>query len=160
MSEANLSPTQYLTFLLKGEVFAVDIRMVREIIPSGHMTKVPMMPPFIRGIINLRGAVVPVIDIQSRFGWERSVVNTKTCIVILDATGSSGQSPLGLMVDEVSEVIEIDPAFIDPPPNFGTIIAQDLILGMTKVQDVFIVILKPSHAFDMDVLTSMVGQDA
>ena len=81
MSEANLSPTQYLTFLLKGEVFAVDIRMVREIIPSGHMTKVPMMPPFIRGIINLRGAVVPVIDIQSRFGWERSVVNTKTSTV-------------------------------------------------------------------------------
>lgn len=157
---SNGEPAQYLTFTLGDSLFATNIDMVREIIPSGGMTKVPMTPVFIRGILNLRGAVVPVIDMQSRFGWPAAVVSQYTCIVIIDSRNAAGPTQLGLMVDSVSEVIEIAACDIEPPPQFGTPIGPDLIEGMAKVNDSFLVILKPSHAFDMDVLTQMVAQEA
>jgi purine-binding chemotaxis protein CheW len=149
---------QYLTFTLGVETFAIDIRTVREIITHCSMTHVPLMPKFIRGIINLRGAVVPVVDLQSRFGWERAVEGKKTCIVIIDSSGESGPLQLGLMVDAVSEVIDIAAADIEPPPQFGTPVHHDLIDGMAKVDDAFIVVLKPERAFDMQVLTGLVEQ--
>ncbi len=160
MSSPNGEPAQYLTFTLGDSLFATNIDTVREIIPSGTMTRVPMTPVFIRGILNLRGAVVPVIDMQSRFGWPAAVVSQYTCIVIIDAVNASGPTQLGLMVDSVSEVIEIPASDIEPPPQFGTPIGPELIEGMAKVNDSFLVILKPSHAFDMEVLTQMVEQAA
>ena len=160
MSSPNGEPAQYLTFTLGDSLFATNIDTVREIIPSGAMTRVPMTPVFIRGILNLRGAVVPVIDMQSRFGWPAAVVSQYTCIVIIDAVNASGPTQLGLMVDSVSEVIEIPASDIEPPPQFGTPIGPELIEGMAKVNDGFLVILKPSHAFDMEVLTQMVEQAA
>ena len=114
------APAQYLTFTLGEEMFAMDIRTVREIIQHAAMTVVPMTPDFIRGVINLRGAVVPVIDLQSRFGRTPAVVGKKTCVVIFDATQDGEKTELGLMVDAVSEVIEIAPADIEVPPQFAT----------------------------------------
>jgi purine-binding chemotaxis protein CheW len=160
MSSNAGEPAQYLTFTLADSLFAINIAMVREIIPSVAMTKVPMTPVFIRGVLNLRGAVVPVIDMQSRFGWDSAVVTQYTCIVIIDARHSAGPTQLGLMVDSVSEVIEIAASDIEPPPNFGTPVRHDLIEGMAKVDDHFLVILKPSHAFDLEVLTQLVEQEA
>lgn len=159
MSHAG-EPAQYLTFSLANSLFAINIEMVREIIPSVAMTKVPMTPVFIRGVLNLRGAVVPVIDMQSRFGWTPAVVSQYTCIVIIDARNAAGPTQLGLMVDSVSEVIDIAGDAIEPPPQFGTPIRNDLIEGMAKVGEGFLVILKPSRAFDMEVLTQLVEQQA
>lgn len=160
MSHNAGEPAQYLTFTLADSLFAINIETVREIIPSVAMTRVPMTPVFIRGVLNLRGAVVPVIDLQSRFGWEPAVLSQYTCIVIIDSHNAAGPAQLGLMVDSVSEVIDIAASEIEPPPQFGTPVRNELIEGMAKVNEGFLVILKPSHAFDMDVLTQMVEQEA
>jgi purine-binding chemotaxis protein CheW len=149
MTTENAS-VQYLTFALGDEVFAMDIRTVREIIQHAAMTVVPLMPNFVRGVINLRGAVVPVIDLQSRFGRATTVVGKKTCIVIFDASSEGEKVELGLMVDSVSEVIDILPDQIEPPPHFGTSIQRDFIRGMGKVDGEFIVILEPARALNID----------
>jgi purine-binding chemotaxis protein CheW len=143
-------PAQYLTFTLGDEVFAMDIRTVREIIQHAAMTVVPMTPDFIRGVINLRGAVVPVIDLQCRFGRALTVAGKKTCVVIFDASREGEKIELGLMVDAVSEVIEIAPGDIEAPPQFGTSIKREFIRGMGKVKGDFIVILEPERALNVD----------
>jgi purine-binding chemotaxis protein CheW len=152
--------SQYLTFNLGDEVFAMDIRTVREIIQHAAMTIVPLMPPFVRGVINLRGAVVPVIDLQSRFGRARAQVGKKTCIVIFDASRDNEKMELGLMVDAVSEVIEIAQAQIEPPPQFGSSIQRDYILGLGKVDGKFIVILEPERALNIDDMAQLVDKAA
>lgn len=151
---------QYLTFSLGDEVFATDIRTVREIIQHASMTVVPLMPKFVRGVINLRGAVVPVIDLQSRFGRATSVVGKKTCIVIFDASTEGEKVELGLMVDAVSEVIQIAPASIEAPPQFGTSIERDYIKGIGKVDGTFIVILDLERALNIDDMAQTAGSAA
>lgn len=148
---------QYLTFSLGDEVFATDIRTVREIIQHASMTVVPLMPKFVRGVINLRGAVVPVIDLQSRFGRANSVVGKKTCIVIFDASTDGEKVELGLMVDAVSEVIQIDPGHIEAAPQFGTSIQRDYIKGIGKVDGEFIVILDLVRALNIDDMAQIAG---
>lgn len=151
---------QYLTFFLGDEVFAMDIRCVREIIQYGSMTKVPLMPEFVRGVINLRGSVVPVIDLQSRFGRSRASVGKKTCVIIFDATVEDEKVELGLLVDSVSEVIEIALAHIEQPPQFGTTIRRDFIHGIGKVGTEFIVILAPERALDINEMAALAEQSA
>lgn len=148
---------QYLTFVLGGEVFAMGIATVREIIQHAPLTVVPLMPPCVRGVINLRGAVVPVIDLQSRLGRAVTHAGKKTCIVICDADSAGDKLRLGLMVDAVSEVIDIAPSDIGPPPQFGTTVARDFIQGMGRVGGAFIVILDPARALDIDALVSLAG---
>ena len=147
-----LAPTsaQYLTFLLGKEVFAMDIRSVREIIQVGSMTTVPLMPGFVRGVINLRGAVVPVVDLQARFGRPVAELGKKSCIVIFDAQREGERVELGLLVDAISEVIDIAGEQIEPPPNFGASVQRDFIQGMGKVADRFVIILEPDRALDID----------
>ena len=149
---------QYLTFSLGDEVFAMDIRSVREIIQHGNMTMVPLMPAFVRGVINLRGSVVPVIDLQSRFGRPRAQVGKKTCIIIFDTTVDDEKLELGLLVDSVSEVIDIAQAHIEPAPQFGTSIRRDFIHGMGKVGGDFIVILAPERALDINEMAALAEQ--
>ena len=151
---------QYLTFSLGDEVFAMDISTVREIIQHAAMTVVPLMPDFVRGVINLRGAVVPVIDLQSRFGRARTQVGKKTCIIIFDARVDGETLELGLMVDSVSEVIDILPSQIEPPPQYGTTIERDFIRGMGKVDGEFIVILEPDRALNVDDMALLVEKSA
>ena len=146
---------QYLTFALGDEVFAMDIRTVREIIQVGPMTTVPLMPGFVRGVINLRGAVVPVIDLHARFGRPPARLSKKTCIVIFDAVRDGERVELGLLVDAVSEVIEIAAAAIEPPPNFGTAVRRDFIRGMGKVASRFVIILEPDRAFDVGEMAEL-----
>ena len=146
---------QFLTFSLGDAVFALDIRGVREIIQHGPTTAVPLMPAFVRGVINLRGAVVPVIDLQARFGRPSAKVGKKTCIVIFDSMRSGERVELGLLVDAVSEVIDIDAGQIEPPPNFGAAVRRDFIRGMGKVANRFVIILEPDKAFDVDEMAAL-----
>ena len=152
------TPLQYLTFALSNEVFAIDIRCVREIIQHGNMTAVPLMPDFLRGVINLRGAVVPVIDLQARFGREPAQVGNKTCIIVMDASRDGEKMELGLMVDAVSEVVDIPRNLIEPPPQFGTSIARDFINGLGKVNGEFVVILDPDRALNIDDMAQIAAQ--
>jgi len=154
-SEAPEGADQFLTFQLGKEVFAMDIRTVREIIQYGPMTTVPLMPDFVRGVINLRGAVVPVIDLHARFGHPVTQVGKKTCIVIFDALREGERVELGLLVDAVSEVIDIPSTQIEPPPSFGSAVRRDFIRGMGKLADRFVIILDPDKAFDVDEMAQL-----
>jgi len=151
----NAPPAQYLTFWLGEEVFGMDIRTVREIIQCGPMTTLPLMPSFVRGVINLRGAVVPVIDLHARFGRPAAKVGKKSCIVIFDAVRTGERTELGLLVDAVSEVIKIAPGQIEPPPDFGTTVRRDFIRGMGKVAERFVIILEPDRALDVHEMASL-----
>jgi purine-binding chemotaxis protein CheW len=156
-SAAALGPgvAQFLTFSLGDEVFAMDIRTVREIIQHGAMTTVPLMPTFVRGVINLRGAVVPVIDLHARFGRQPVAVGKKTCIIIFDSVRDGERVELGLMVDAVSEVIDIVPGDIEAPPHFGAAVRRDFISGMGKVGERFVIILDADRAFDIGEMASL-----
>jgi len=141
---------QYLTFTLGSEMFAVGILNVKEIIEYGNLTEIPMMPSFIRGVINLRGAVVPVVDLAARFGGKISDVQRRTCIVIVDITQEDAKHDIGIMVDAVSEVLEIQANEIEPPPSFGAKIRADFIAGMGKVAGKFVIILQIDRVLSVD----------
>lgn len=156
------APQQYLTFTLGGEMFAVAILNVKEIIEFGSLTEIPMTPPFIRGVINLRGAVVPVIDLACRFGGQPSAVARRTCIVIVELEEDEQKHDIGVMVDAVSEVLEIARADIEPPPAFGARIRADFISGMGKIDGKFVIILnvaKTLSASEIAMLSKFAGDD-
>lgn len=154
-ADAGEGVAQFLTFLLGKEIFAMDIRTVREIIQVGPMTTVPLMPDFVRGVINLRGAVVPVIDLHARFGRSPAQIGKKTCIVIFDAVREGERVELGLMVDAVSEVIDIAPEQIEPAPSFGSSVRREFIRGMGKIGTRFVIILDPDKAFDVNDMAQL-----
>ena len=146
---------QYLTFMLGGETYAMGILAIKEIIEYGNLTEVPRMPQFIRGVINLRGAVVPVIDMSARFGKQATQVTRRTCIVIIEvATGDETQD-VGVMVDAVNAVLEIPPQEIEPPPTFGANIRADFIKGMGKVNGKFVIILNIQQVLSVDEMATL-----
>lgn len=146
---------QYLAFTLNGEIFAIDILQIREIIEFGQLTEVPMMPATVRGVINLRGAVVPVIDLSARFGRDSSAVARRTCIVIVEIVADEATQTLGMMVDAVNEVLEIPQADIEPTPSFGTRIRTDFIAGMGRVNGRFVIILDVARVFSVDEISDL-----
>ena len=146
---------QFLTFSLSGEHFAVGTLSVREIIEYGQLTSVPMMPPSIRGVINLRGAVVPVIDLGARFGGHQTEIGRRTCIIILEVHNGEEEQVIGVVVDAVSEVLEIAPADIEPPPAFGANIRSDFIQGMGKVGGRFVILLDIGRVLSVDELAAL-----
>lgn len=148
---------QYLTFNLSGEMYAVGILNVKEIIEYGSLTEIPMMPPFVRGVINLRGAVVPVIDLAARFGGKASDIQRRTCIVIVEIPQEDGKQDIGIMVDAVSEVLEIPGNEIEPPPSFGARIRADFIAGMGKVNQKFVIILDIQRVLSVDEMATLAG---
>jgi len=150
-----LDQQQYLTFNLAGEVFAIGILAIKEIIEYGHLTEVPMMPAFIRGVINLRGAVVPVVDLSARFGRNATEVTRRTCIVIVEMEANGIRQDIGVIVDAVNEVLEILPQDIEPAPAFGANIRTDFILGMGKVSSKFVIILNINRVLSMDELSML-----
>jgi purine-binding chemotaxis protein CheW len=143
---------QYLTFLLGGEMFAIGILNIKEIIEYGSLTEVPMMPEFIRGVINLRGAVVPVVDLSARFGKKRTDITRRTCIVIIEVETDGEKHDVGVVVDSVSEVLEIPSGEIEPAPSFGAKIRADFIQGMGKVNGKFVIILSVNNVLSLDDL--------
>ena len=154
-----LEPAQYLTFQLAGEVFAIGILAIKEIIEHHCLTEVPMMPACVRGVINLRGAVVPVMDLLARFGRQPSAVTKRTCIVIVEVAaeidGEREQQVIGVVVDAVNEVLDIAAADIEPPPAFGARIRTDFIQGMGKVRGKFVILLNVDRVLSLNDLDAL-----
>ena len=153
------APSQYLTFALGSEMFAVGILNVKEIIEYGNLTEIPMMPAFIRGVINLRGSVVPVIDLSARFGGSQTEVGRRTCIVIVEVEDEDTKHDIGIMVDAVSEVLDIPGSEIEPPPAFGAKIRADFIFGMGKVAGKFVIILSINKVLSVEEIALLTGSD-
>lgn len=147
--------TQYLTFMLSGEMFAIGILAIKEIIEYANLTTVPMMPACIRGVINLRGAVVPVMDLAARFGKASTAVTKRTCIVIVEVEAGEERQDVGVVVDAVNEVLDIAAADIEPPPSFGAKIRTDFIRGMGKINDRFVILLDVNQVLSVDEVGSL-----
>lgn len=148
---------QFLTFVLGGEVFALGILNIKEIIQYGDLTEVPMMPNFIRGVINLRGRVVPVVDLTARFNRGTTNISRRTSIVIIEMEQNDqieAQS-IGIVVDAVNEVIEIAGTDIEPPPSFGAKIRPDFISGMAKKDGRFIIVLNLDQVLSIDEMLAL-----
>ena len=161
MNPAASAPGQYLTFTQGAETFALGILNVREIIGYAGVTEVPMMSDCIRGVINLRGAVVTVMDLAARFGRPSSSVTRRTCIVIVELDDGDERHVVGVLVDAVSAVLEIDRADIEPPPTFGAKIRNDFIAGMGKVGDRFVILLDIGKVFSVpEIAGEMAAQVA
>ena len=154
-AEAGGKEEQYLTFLLGGEMYAIGILNIKEIIEYGQVTEVPMMPAFIRGIINLRGRVVPVINLLARFGKPSSEVNKRTCIVIIEVGAEDERQDIGMVVDSVSEVLDIPASEIEPAPSFGAKIRSDFISGMGKVGGKFVVMLSVNKVLSVEEMSML-----
>ena len=153
-------PLQYLTFMLGGEAFAIGILAIKEIIEYGHLTEVPMMPASVRGVINLRGAVVPVMDLQARFGRPASAVTKRTCIVIVETGDADDGQVIGVVVDAVSEVLELPASDIEPPPSFGSAIRSDFVCGMAKVRGKFVIVLDVANVLAIEDFSTLVDLPA
>ena len=159
---ASAEPTQYLTFMLAQEQFAIGILGIKEIIEYHGVTEVPMMPPCVRGVINLRGAVVPVLDLLARFGRPSSETTKRTCVVIVEVEGAAERHVVGLVVDAVNEVLDIAAADIEPPPSFGARVRSDFIQGVGKVRGKFVLLLDVDRALSLDEIGEIgeIGGDA
>jgi len=148
---------RYLTFALAGAVYALGIPDITEIMEYRNLTTVPMMPSFIRGVINLRGRVVPVIDLGLRFGLGGTEIARRTSIIIVEAyddqNGATTQQHIGLMVDAVNKVEHVTSADIEPPPAFGAGISSDFIAGMARHDDEFIIVLDARRLLSLDEST-------
>lgn len=156
MSETIIEETtQFLTFTLADEVFAVDIRRVKEVLEYTPMTKVPRTPESMCGVINLRGSVVPVMDLRIKFGMPPSERTVNTCIIIIEVSVKDTVTVLGAMADSVKEVMSLDPDQVDPPPKIGTSMRTDFIRGMGKHGKQFIIILDTNKVFSDDELNSV-----
>ena len=146
---------QYLAFVLGGEALAMPIRSVKEVIQHGSLTRVPLMPAFIRGVLNLRGAVVPVIDLSVRFGKGPTQVGRRTCIVILEVEHGENPVTLGVTVDTVSEVLEIGASEIEPAPAFGSALRTDFMAGVAKVGGRFVLILEVDQVLSIEEMAEL-----
>jgi len=153
--DMTLEQQQFLTFLLRDELFGINIRPIKEIIEYGQLTVVPMVPEFVRGVINVRGNVVPIIDLALRFGWPTTSVTKRSCIVIVEVESEGERIEIGVVVDAVSEVLDISLADIEPAPSFGARLRTDFIEGMGKVNDEFIVLLNVGRVLSVDELSSL-----
>lgn len=148
---------QYLIFALGGEQFALDILHIKEIIEFHSLTEVPMMPGFVRGIINLRGAVVPVIDLLARFGRGHTEITRRSCIVIVELPGEEDETAvIGVMVDAVCEVVDIAATDIEPPPSFGARLRPDFIRGMARRTEGFVILLQLDTVLSVDDMSRLV----
>lgn len=139
--------TQYLTFTLGEEVFAVDVARVREILELTTITQVPQVPPYMRGVINLRGSVVPVIDMRLKFGMSETRKTVNTCIIVVEVQMEGETIVLGALADSVQEVIEMEGGQIEPAPHIGTHLNTDFIRGMGKHDERFVMILDIDRIF-------------
>lgn len=154
-SASNEPASQVLTFWLGNEVFGIDIRAVREIIQCGPMATVPLMPTFVRGVINLRGSVVPVVDLHARFGRPPAVLGKKSCIVIFDAQREGERVELGLLVDAVSAVMRMAADDIEAAPDFGNTVRREFIRGIGKTGSRFVILLDPDRALDVQDMATL-----
>lgn len=153
--DATSDLNQYLTFTLGKEMYAIPLLGVKEIIEYGLVTSIPTMPEFVRGVINLRGRVVPVVDLSSRFGYDRVQVGKRTCIIIVEVQNENARQDIGIVVDSVNAVTSIEQDDIEPRPNFGAKIRIDFIHGMWKLEDQFVIILELEKVLSLDEIIEL-----
>lgn len=146
---------QYLSFVVASETYAIGILDVKEIIEYAGVGRVPMMPATIRGVINLRGKVVPVIDLGVRFGGIPTEPSRRTCIVIVEVESGEERHDMGVMVDAVNEVLDIPPENLEPAPAFGAKIRTDFIRGMGRVGDRFVILLDVKMVLSVEELAQI-----
>jgi purine-binding chemotaxis protein CheW len=142
----------YLTFTLEEELFAVDVAKVREVLDYTVITKIPRTPEYMRGVINLRGSVVPVIDLRLKFGMSKTENRIDTCVIVLEIQLENETIILGALADSVEEVFELEPDQIDPAPKFGTKFKTDFLRGMGKRDEKFIMLLDIDKIFSAEEL--------
>ncbi len=153
MSKQEIEDTKtYLTFTLDGELFAVDVSKVREVLDLTTITKIPKTPDYMRGVINLRGSVVPVIDLRLKFGMSKTETQVNTCIIVLEINMDDEIVVLGALADSVQEVFELEPEQIEAAPKFGTKFKEEFLKGMGKREDKFIMILNIDKVFTSEEL--------
>ena len=148
---------QYLTFALGKEFYGMAVKNIREVIEYSqiaYITHIPMVPDYIKGVINLRGEVVPVIDLSSRFYGHKSNITRRTCIIIIEIENNNDMFLLGAMIDAVNSVVDIPSNDIDPTPEFGARIRSNFISGIGKASDKFIILLNINNVLDIDELSS------
>ncbi len=156
MSEDSFNETnQYLTFKLDQEIFALSIAKVREVLDFTEITKVPKTPDFMRGVINVRGGVVPVMDLRVKFGMEPTPQTVNTCIIIVEILIEGEKTILGALADQVEEVLDLDPDQIEPAPRVGAGLRTEFIKGMGKREEQFIIILDIDRVFSSEELASV-----
>jgi purine-binding chemotaxis protein CheW len=151
--DTSMEAQQFLTFMLQEEMFGLNILPIKEIIEYGKITRVPMVPDYVRGVINLRGNVVPVIDLPVRFGWPSSEVGKRTCIVIIEVDDGGDKLEIGIVIDSVNEVLDIDAKDIGAPPSFGAKLRTDFISGMGKVREEFIILLNVDKVLSIEEIS-------
>jgi purine-binding chemotaxis protein CheW len=149
--------TQYLSFVLGGEEYAVNILRVKEIIEYDQLTRVPSMPPCVRGVINLRGRVVPVVDLAARFNLAESVITRRSCIVMVELQDGDESVVVGIITDAVSQVLDLADSAIEPPPSFGASINTAFILGLAELEKKFVIVLDVDRCLDV---ADLVGDEA
>ena len=156
MSVSSINGTrQYLTFQLGEEVFAIDVANVREILEYNSVTRVPRSPEYMRGVINLRGSVVPVFDMRLKFGMTGTERTINTCIVVVEVSYEGEDIIIGALVDSVQEVFELEADQIEPAPKIGTHLRTEFIKGMGKRDERFIIILDIDKVFSIEEITSI-----
>jgi purine-binding chemotaxis protein CheW len=148
---------QYLTFFVDGEEYALGILRVKEIIEYSGVTRVPMMPTHVRGVINLRGSVVPVVDLALKFGLKRSEPTKLTCIVVVELELDGRQTVMGVMADAVSQVIELADGDIEAPPSFGTRVSLDYLTGMGKAEGKLVLVLDIDRVLTSEELAALMA---
>src|SRR5580693_5677628 len=161
MSVTEITDTrQYLTFKLGDEVFATDVAKVREVLDFTNITKIPRTPDFMSGVINLRGNVVPVVDLRLCFEMSKTEITVNTCIVVVEMQLDGESTVIGALADSVEEVIDLEPDQIEPAPKIGTQIRTDFIKGMGKRDSLFIMILDIDRVFSAEKLAVVRGQES
>jgi purine-binding chemotaxis protein CheW len=161
MASATATETmQYLTFKLSDEVFALDITKVREVLDFTAITKVPRTPEFMRGVINLRGSVVPVVDMRLKFRMSKTEQSVNTCIIIVEVAVDQETTILGCLADSVQEVMDLEPDQILPAPKIGTKLNTEFIKGMGKKDDHFIIILDIDKVFSAEEIAIVQAGEA
>ncbi|HTR39467.1 MAG TPA: chemotaxis protein CheW [Bryobacteraceae bacterium] len=150
---------QYLTFKLSDEVFAIDVAKVREVLEFSTITKIPRTPDFMSGVINLRGNVVPVVDLRLCFEMSRTDKTVNTCIVVVEVNLEGESTVIGALADSVEEVIDLEPEQIQPAPKIGTQIRTEFIHGMGKRDTQFIMILDIDRVFSAEELAAVRGSE-
>ncbi|EPR43965.1 CheW protein [Desulfovibrio sp. X2] len=158
MSEHESETLQrFLTLTLDREHFALDIYSVREILDMTDITRIPQTPEYMRGVVNVRGSAVPVVDLRLKFGMPAAERTLNTRIVILEIARGEKASAVGVIADSVKEVLEIDSARIDPPPRMGTGIKVDFIKGIARHEDRFLIVLDIARVFSTDEVLALDG---
>ena len=155
MSTTMVQTGQFLTFSLDKECFAVGVEHVREVLEKTSITRVPKTPEYMQGVINIRGNVVPVIDLRSKLGLPVIADTLDTCIIVTEIELEDDMLVLGLLVDSVDEVVEIKPEDIEPAPHMGHQIDTTYIKGIGKRDERFIIILKSEKIFDTDEMDTI-----